>query len=105
MKVARRGVFVALLPCVFAALCLIPARPLGNVPCPGTDTEVTRIQAHLAQVERELRSRDVSALAPGPRAARAGHIEALRAYRLRGLFPHNHVVPERRPVFVDPHGT
>jgi hypothetical protein len=40
------------------------------------------------------------------RAARTNHIEVLREYREAGVFPHNHVAPQRAvPVFVDGHGT
>ena len=68
--------------------------------------EVARIQAHLAAVERELLARDVSHLSPAQRAARAEHIAELRAYRERGVFPHNHDFDgERVPYFVDEHGT
>jgi hypothetical protein len=68
--------------------------------------EVARIQAHLAEVEREMLARDVSHLTEAQRQARAGRIAALRAYRERGVFPHNHdFAGERVPYFVDEHGT
>lgn len=72
----------------------------------GTEGERARIQAHLERVEQELLSRDVSDLSAAQRAARARHITALRDYRLRGVFPHNHDFSDRRmPYFIDRHGT
>lgn len=74
----------------------------GNV---APATEVARIQARLKQVERRLRSRDVSHLNAAQRTARAAALDALRDYRERGIFPHNHDFPGRRvPYFVDKHG-
>ena len=68
--------------------------------------ETARIRSHLARVERELRARDVSALDPARRAARMQALDALHAYWMAGVFPHNHDSPgERRPYFVDRHGT
>lgn len=67
--------------------------------------EVWRIQAHLAGAERRLRSACTDALNPQQRLARARNIELLRAYRLRGAFPHNTGHPGRRvPYFVDQRG-
>jgi hypothetical protein len=67
--------------------------------------EVWRIQAHLAGAERLLRSTSTDALNPQQRLARARNIELLRAYRLRGVFPHNTGHPGRRvPYFVDNRG-
>jgi hypothetical protein len=68
--------------------------------------ERARIASHLARVEALLRAADVSALGPLQVAVRARNLDALREYRQRGRFPHNHVVADRRtPVFVDEHGT
>jgi hypothetical protein len=70
------------------------------------EVERARIAAHLARVEAELRATDVTALPVARRAARARNLDLLRAYRERGIFPHNHVVLDHRtPVFVDEHGT
>jgi len=73
--------------------------PANNV------TEIARVQAHLAQVERELLAADVSHLTDRRRANRMQHIAVLRQYRERGLFPHNHVAAEQTPVFIDEHDT
>lgn len=68
--------------------------------------ETARIRRHLAGAEALLRSRDLSTLTPAQREARARRIADLRAYRQRGIFPHNHDRPGRwTPVFVDEHGT
>lgn len=68
--------------------------------------EVSRIRTHIEGAEALLHSRDDSGLAPAQRVARARCIAELRAYRKRGVFPHNHLLRDRRtPVFVDEHGT
>lgn len=89
---------------MFAA-CVAAALLSTAPPDPGAPGDVERIRAHLARVEQALREADVSALEAGPRAARAHLLDVLHAYRERGLFPHNHVVARRNPVFIDPHGT
>ncbi|HET6681875.1 MAG TPA: hypothetical protein VFG84_11780 [Gemmatimonadaceae bacterium] len=68
--------------------------------------EVARVRAHLARVETELRSADVSRLSPAQRTARSHHIDVLHDYREAGVFPHNHTAAkDYTPVFVDEHGT
>ncbi len=68
--------------------------------------ETGRIRTHLASVEQALRARDVSALTPAQRDARARNLDALRAYWTSGEFPHNHDFENQRvPYFVDRHGT
>ena len=77
-------------------------------PAPGTfeEQEDARIEAHLENVERELRVRDVAALTVEQRQARARHIEVLRAYRETGKFPRNTDIRDRSaPYFVDRAGT
>lgn len=67
--------------------------------------EVHRIQVHLEGAERLLRSASTISLNAQQRIARAHNIERLRAYRLRGEFPHNTGHPGRRmPYFVDNRG-
>ncbi len=61
-----------------------------------------RIQRHLAEVERELRSADTSALGPALRAERAKNLDRLHAYWTAGVFPRNgDFVGERVPYFID----
>lgn len=67
--------------------------------------ERAHIEQHLLGAERQLAARDVSHLSPSRREARSRHLAELRAYRLRGLFPHNHASDRREPTFVDLHGT
>lgn len=67
--------------------------------------ETERIRAHLANVERTLLANDITHLNDAQRQNRTRHIAVLRAYRERGVFPHNHDVPGRVPVFIDEHGT
>ncbi len=51
--------------------------------------ERIRLRAHFDSVERELRARDVSGLTPAQRAARAGVLNILHTYQVRGVFPRN----------------
>jgi len=68
--------------------------------------EARRIRVRLSSVERELRSKDVSALPAARRAARARSLDILHAYWTRGVFPKNTDFPgERLPYFVDRYGT
>jgi hypothetical protein len=67
--------------------------------------ERARIEQHLLGAEQALVARDVSHLSPSQRAARIRNLAELRAYRQRGIFPHNHHHPVRHPTFVDEHGT
>lgn len=60
-----------------------------------------RIQDHLAQVEAELRERDVSHLSDELREERRKNLDVLREYRKAGEFPRNTHVPRRQPVFID----
>ena len=70
-----------------------------------TAAQVAALRAHFAQVEREMLARDVSALTPAQRAARARNLQVLREYAAAGVFPHNHHLALRAPYFVDDHGT
>lgn len=63
-----------------------------------------RIGRHLEEVERHLRSVDVSHLSADQRTRRAEALDHLREYRLRGEFPHNHSFEQRTPFFVDHRG-
>lgn len=72
---------------------------------PAAEEEVARIRAHLAGALDELRDRNPTGLTDEQQRARAEAIRWLADYRAAGVFPHNHVRPDRVPVFVDPHGT
>ncbi len=92
----------AMLLAVWAVVVLQPALSYWSF----EHRETGRIRAHLAGVERALRARDVSALLPEQREARARSLDALHAYWTASAFPHNHDFAGRRvPYFVDRHGT
>jgi hypothetical protein len=64
--------------------------------------EVARIRSHFDSVLVELSDRDLAALAPEQRARRRAALATLRAYRDRGVFPHNYDFPGQAvPYFVD----
>jgi hypothetical protein len=96
-------VLVAMLLVATSAGTLLVAGPRSDGP---ESRERTRIRAHLARVENELRRRDVSGWPAEARTARARHLDRLHGYWNHGCFPHNHDFPECRvPQFVDRHGT
>ena len=66
--------------------------------------EIARIQRHFDSVLVELRAAPAArALTADRRAAREARIAELRAYRDRGVFPHNHDFGRTpTPYFVDP---
>jgi hypothetical protein len=64
--------------------------------------EVRRIKIHFDSVLADLSARDASPLTDGQRARRSAVISTLRAYRDRGVFPHNYDFPGQAvPYFVD----
>lgn len=68
----------------------------------GQAVEVRRIRAHFDSVLTELAARDVRGLNDLQAANRGSLVETLRAYRDRGLFPHNYDFPgQPTPYFVD----
>ncbi len=67
--------------------------------------EADRIAQHLHLVAAFLRSHGSSGLAPSAKANRHALLNDLDAYADRGIFPQNHVLPYRNPVFIDPIGT
>ena len=87
------------------AIAVIVAAVSGQ-PTVRLDREVGRLRDHFAQVDRELRTRDVSHLTTAQRQARATHIARLRAYAAAGVFPENTRHPGAYvPYFVDDNGT
>lgn len=80
---------------------IAPTRPNADADF----SKPARIAAHLERVERELRAVDVSDLPLEQRQRRLASLGHLRAYRERGVFPHNHQVAGQQPVFIDDHGT
>lgn len=79
---------------------------VAGQPASRFDRDVVRLRAHFAQVDRELRERDVSHLTAAQQQARAIHIARLREYAARGVFPKNTRHPGAFvPYFVDDVGT
>jgi len=65
-------------------------------------TEIRRIRIHFDSVLADLSARDVRSLTGSQLARRAAVISTLRAYRNRGVFPHNYDFPGQAvPYFVD----
>jgi hypothetical protein len=74
-------------------------------PLDAVSADRLRIRAQLAQVEADLRARDVSGLSPSARAARARALDTLHGYWQAGRFPHNEgPSSERVPIFIDAEG-
>lgn len=67
------------------------------------DTE--RIARHLHLVHSYLVTRTPEGLSDEQAHARGQLLDALGAYADRQVFPKNHVLPYRNPVFIDPYGT
>jgi hypothetical protein len=64
--------------------------------------EVARIRSHFDSVLVELSDRDLATLTPAQRGRRTAALATLRAYRDRGVFPHNYDFPGQAvPYFVD----
>jgi len=67
--------------------------------------EAERITRHLHLVAGYLRAHSPEGLSADAATKRAVLLNDLEKYADRGLFPRNHVLPYRNPVFIDPHGT
>lgn len=67
--------------------------------------EAERIALHLHRVAAYERSHIPEGLSAGATAKRLELLNKLDAYADRGVFPQNHVLPVRNPVFIDPNGT
>jgi MYXO-CTERM domain-containing protein len=88
--------------CAAGSAVAAPALPAAKLAV--VEADRVRIQAHLKHVLKALEAVDVSHLSPELRAARARNIARLRAYRQRGIFPHNTHKAARTPVFIDRDG-
>ncbi len=95
-----------LLGCVLAFVCrTTPDLESGARDFDPRADSIERWRAHYERVERELLRYEPCGLSSAQRAARAGSIDALRAYRERGDFARQRV--DRRalvPQFVDAEG-
>ncbi len=97
---AVRSLAVLVIPAL--AVAVLPIRPMVDV----TALETARVRTHLATVEAELRTKDVSALTPAQRQARVRNLDVLHEYWVHAVFPVNTDFPGRRvPYFVDRYGT
>jgi len=67
--------------------------------------EAERIAMHLHLVDDFLRAHTPKGLSTATGMQRSRLLNDLGAYADRGLFPQNHVLPYRNPVFIDPQGT
>jgi hypothetical protein len=99
---------VVLVPATIALAALVataaahPPRLDPALPDVTRAAEVGRIRAHFDSVLTELTSHDPSALTAAQHARRASLLATLRAYRVRGEFPHNYDFPGQAvPYFVD----
>lgn len=68
-------------------------------------SEAERIAMHLRLVRQALRASDPAGLNANQLRARHESLDRLGDYAERGIFPMNHVLPVRNPVFIDPNGT
>lgn len=64
-----------------------------------------RIQLHLYLVEKILRERSNEHLSLSQKTKRAHHLDVLKTYAARAIFPQNIYHSERQPYFVDHLGT
>ena len=67
--------------------------------------EAARIATHLRLVREHLLARTPEGLSAEQLDARLQLLDDLGTYADRGLFPQNHVLPYRNPVFIDPDHT
>jgi hypothetical protein len=73
-----------------------------SLPRDADATEIRRIKAHFDSVLADLSAKDIGTLSVAQRERRATVISTLRAYRDRGVFPHNYDFPGQAvPYFVD----
>src|SRR5262245_42895510 len=100
VRIGSPFVLAAFLGSMFAVRGDAASGPIGAI-----EADRARIQRHLADVERELRARDVSDMPEDPRRARAANLDRLHEYWVKGVFPHNDSFVGRRvPFFIDAEG-
>jgi Secretion system C-terminal sorting domain len=79
--------------------------PVGGERIVHFKNEAERIATHLRMVREHLSGNTGSALSPKAANERAQLLALLGTYADRGLFPQNHVLPRRNPIFIDAIGT
>ncbi len=103
MQLSRRTRMVSVAAAVMvAAVTLSGASAVHARSASLANRDLARIHAHFDSVLAELGQRDLSGLSAAQRTRRAALIDSLRAYRDRGVFPHNYDFPRHAtPYFVD----
>lgn len=83
---------------------MLPALAENDAPV-HFNTEAERIAQHLHLVTAHLRTVSHEGISAETASKRTSLLNDLDHYADRGLFPQNHVLPYRNPVFIDPVGT
>jgi hypothetical protein len=92
----------SLIPAALAVATILVASKSGRANDTVRSAEVRRIRTHFDSVLTELTARDVHALSGNQIARRRALLTTVRAYRERGVFPHNYDFPGQAvPYFVD----
>jgi hypothetical protein len=92
----------SLVPAALAVATILVASKSGRANDTVSSVEVRRIRTHFDSVLTELTARDVHALSDNQIARRRALLTTVRAYRERGVFPHNYDFPGKAvPYFVD----
>ncbi len=79
--------------------------PEGALKLTSFPTEAERIRHHLLEVRRILGGKAPVGLSTTQLKWRGQLLDRLAVYAEGGVFPWNHVLPYRNPVFMDPYGT
>jgi hypothetical protein len=79
--------------------------PIGGDATVQFADEAARIATHLRMVRERLMAANTRGIGTSASARRAKLLDRIGSYADAGLFPQNHVLPYRNPVFIDPHGT
>ena len=92
----------SIVPTALALVTILPASKSARANVAGENAEVRRIRAHFDSVLTGLAARDLQTLGPEQVTRRRALMTTLRAYRVRGMFPHNYDFPGQSiPYFVD----
>lgn len=97
--------FASILSIALALPALAGAQSAEDPALTPREADRIRIVAHLTEVERELRAKDVSHLSEAQRAEREAMLDRLHEYREAARFPRNSYARGRTPVFIDGEGT
>lgn len=84
---------------------VMDAAPPGGERAVRFENEAQRIATHLHMVAAYARAHAPEGLSAAALSERTTLLQKLDAYADRGVFPQNHVLPYRNPVFLDPQGT